>query len=219
MDEENLMGEIIVESFWGAIASFCLLQIFGYMLLRIFIISMDMLESDPTMTELAISLFGIMFLFIFLSFQSISFYKIKQFVSKYNMDIAIQSLSQKDELIKLFLIPLFLVILILLAVGYHPFPKQEIDLIILALFYIFSWAISLLITILIKIKSPFYIAKGTNRIVGILAGLLFFAFGIVGQKFILEEDGKIFAYCLSIAGLGITIILVCSLLMEDQIKQ
>ena len=64
-----------------------------------------------------------------------------------------------------------------------------------------------------------YIAKGGNRIAGIIFGFVFFAVGMSLQNTSFVEDGKQFAYILGIVGLGLAIILICSILMQDQRKK
>jgi len=72
-----------------------------------------------------------------------------------------------------------------------------------------------LISKLRRHKTPFLIAKGSNCIAGIIFGLFFFMLYLKIYLFLKISDICVF---LGIIGLGITISLTCSLLMEDQLK-
>lgn len=217
------LGEITVESFWGAIASFILLQIFGYFIFQTFLVSIDFVNSFTFFGESGFIIFilGIGFLFMFMFFQSISFYKIRVFLSKNGFNSPFNFLTELDELIKFILAICFTIILIIIMIGYYPLPKKDSDFLILISFYIFSWFVSYLVSKFRKQKASFLIAKGFNRYAGIIAGLFFFILGLASQNLAFFKKDEVFsqfAYFLGVVGLGIVIALVCSLLMENQIK-
>jgi len=209
--DENL-SEIKVESFWGAIACFVLLQIFGYVIFQTFLVS---LNSWFTI------LMGGGFLFLSLFFQSECFYKIMSYVSKNKKNFAIESLNETKEKVKLVLAILFIVILIFFALGHYPLQQKDYSFFVLILFYVATWLISLLISKLRKHGVPIWVATGPGRLMGIIVGFIFFIIAFFNESIPLFnaipgfQDYSLF---LGTLGLGVCIILISSLLLQDQIK-
>lgn len=217
--EYQEMSEIKVESFWGAIASFILLQIFGYLIFQTFLFSIDTLDSLDE-AGWAVFLLVVGFIIAFLFFQSDSFLKINRFLI--NTNNPIELLKQLDEKIKLILAIIFSIIFVLILLGYNPLLKKEYsNLLFVLVFYIISWFVSFGISKMRKSNTPILVAKGSNRIAGIIFGFLFFIIGISVQYIESTENiqqFKQFSYFLGLLGLGIVIMLVCTILLEDQIK-
>lgn len=221
MDEENYMGQVKVESLWGAIAGLFLLQIFGYVIFQAFLASIEGFYSESVFPNIIQLILGLGFIVGFLFFQSVSFSKIKNYIVS-STKKPFELLKEKDELIKFLLAICFVILLTLIYLGYYPLPKKEVDTIILVIFYLFSWVTSFLLAALRKRNAPFRIAKGSNRIWGMVFGLMFFVIAIIVQNISIPLNDVIFkqfTWFLGILGLGIVIMLGCSILMEDQIKE
>lgn len=210
--QNQTMSEIKVESFWGAISSFVLLQIFGYVIFHTFIVSIN-----PENTMGIGIILGLVFILVFMFFQSDAFFKIKSFLRANNNPK--ESLSQNDEKIKLFLAVVFGIILLLMILGYNPLFENNVSVHLIIVFYALSWAISWAMAKLRKNKIPVLVASGGNRIAGIIMGSFFFILGIslknidAGAELIPIQN---YAYFLGLLGLGIVITLVSTILLEDQ---
>ena len=83
--------QIKAESFWGAIASLILFQIFGFLVFQAFVYYLD----NPFML-----IYGSIWILAFLFFQSKMIAKIRVFLSKQSVKTATLSLRQIDDWIK-----------------------------------------------------------------------------------------------------------------------
>lgn len=221
MYDGNYTEEIKVESFWGAISALVLLQVFGYVILQAFLVSVESLFIESPFPNILQLILGLAFIFVFLLFQSISFSKIKNYIRS-STKKPFGLLKEKDELAKFLLTIFFVFLLILIYLGHLPLLKKEENTIAIVIFYLFSWFASYLLSALRKRNTPFMVAKGSNRIGGMIFGLMFFIIALIVQNISVPFNNDIFkqfTWFLGMLGLGIVIMLGCSILMEDRIKE
>jgi len=223
MDEEYLLlKKIKVNSIWGAISSFFLLQIFGYVIFETFLQSVNFLQSELSSGFVAILDFiiAIGFLIMFLFFQSEAFFKIGQFFLENDSNTIFNNLKKGDELIKFCLTPVFIIMLILIMFGFYPFQRYESNIYYLIIFYVFSWGVSILISKLRKNKTTIAVYGGVDRIAWILLGLFFFILSIIiPRSSFIKDNADImikFIELLGMLGIGIVISLISSLLMDSK---
>ena len=212
-------GEIKVESFWGAISGFILLQLFGFYIFQMFLMFFN---QQSELCSPFFVIFGIILIFIFLYFQSVTLKKIRNYMEDYNFYKALSSLEKKDELTKLFLIIPISIFFIVVLLGYFPFLQEKYDFLRLAAFHIFCFVISLIMSRMIKKSYPIFVAKGFNRIVGLIMGIAFFAMGLIFENYIFFEGIVIFRTMtkfLGTIGLGFALVSAITLLIEYQIKE
>ena len=75
---------------------------------------------------------------------------------------------------------------------------------------------------MIKKSYPIFVAKGFNRIVGLIMGIAFFAMGLIFENYIFFEGIVIFRTMtkfLGTIGLGFALVSAITLLIEYQIKE
>jgi len=202
--------EIKAESFWGAIASIVLFQIFGFIIFQAFIFYLD----SPFML-----FYGSIWLLVLLFFQSKMFAKIRVFLSKQTVKSATLSLRQIDDWAKFILTLIFIAVLILFFFDYYPFPIKDYDILHLIAFFVFSWVVCSIFSIKIQEGMPqtknlkFQGSIGG----GIIVGLMFMGLAYVFDRF---ADFELFFnfYLIGMAGLGIIMICLTIWLLQDQIK-
>ncbi len=201
--------EIVVESFWGSIASLVFFQIFGYIVFQSFISYLD---------NLFMLFYGSIWLLTFLFFQSKVMVKIRFFLSKKSLKSTTFSLRQKDDWFKFILTIIFLIVWILFLVGYYPFPRSEYDIFKLIAFYIFSLVISSLFSTKIQKVMPETknLKYHGSLLGGILAGLFFVILGYFFDKY---ADITFFNFYIpGMAGMGFVMMCLTIWLLQDQIK-
>ena len=211
MDEDYYIPkEIKAESFWGAIANIFLFQIFGFIIFQAFIFYLD----NPLML-----FYGSIWLLALLFFQSKVLAKIRSFLSKQSIKSATLSLRQIDDWIKFVLTLFFIIILILFYFGFYPLPKKDWDAFSLIAFFVFSWIVSSIFSIKIQETRPqtkklkFQGSAGGGIAVGIMFILIAYFFETVSSP----SDYFNF-YLPGMAGLGIVMMCLTVLFLEDQIK-
>jgi hypothetical protein len=199
------LKELSVQSFWGAVASFILLQIFGYFIFQAFVFYFGSI----------LMVWGIPWLLVFMVFQAEVICKIKKFIREGSLAEGIKSFipTQKrcfDDFFKFFLSVVFLIVFIAFLLGYYPFPMEKAPTMVLVAFYVFSWAVSWLVSYAIRNRANSKVASGQGRTVGFAIGALFFAAGLIFREL---------AYFHGFIGLGVSVILTVSWLLEDQVKK
>ncbi len=190
------LEEIRVESFWGAIASFFLLQCFGFVVFQGFLFHF--------MNPFGV-IWGGLWIALFIFFQSDTIQKIKQYFFEGKFNNILPHIRQPDDLLKMLLSFAFAGIFAAFLLGHYPFPKTEYDFFWEAGFFAFS----ILASSRIKKAKGSSVATGGARTVGFLVGLLFFGFGIF--------EPQVF-YFHGMVGLGISTMMLCAWLLSDQIK-
>jgi len=195
--------EVVIESFWGAIATLFLYQLFGYIIFQAFLYYQ---------LHLPYILFGGIWIFAFLTVDAITINKIRDFLQNTYTQSPLQQLKQIDDLIKAILATLFFIILLLFLAGYYPFPQYPYDLPLLISYFIISWIISYLISRMLQNKKPkIKISSDPKAIpMGLLIGGSFFIITLTIAPGLFYLHGMI--------GLGIILLVSSSVLLKDQIK-
>jgi len=211
MDEEKyLPKEIVVDSFWGAIANIIFFQIAGFFIFQSFIFYLD---------NLFMMFYGGIWLLVLLYFQSKIMAKIRNYISSKSVKSATLSLRQVYDWIKVTLTIIFVLIFILFIFGFYPFPKKQYDLFSLILFYIFSLGIASMFSIWLERSIPQTknIKFSGSPIGGIIVGIIFLLIAYFFDK--VSGDLLMFNfYLLGMPGIGIITICLTILLLRDQVK-
>ena len=217
MDEDKyLPKEIMVDSFWGAVANIVFFQIVGFCIFQSFIFYLD---------DLFMMLYGGIWLLVLLYFQSKIMAKIRNYLSSKSVKSATLSLRNIDDWIKFVLTIVFIVIFILFIFDYYPFPQKEYDLFSLIIFYVFSIGIASLFSIWVERSMP-----QTNNIKyagspagGFVIGFIFLLMAyFFNEMNTMDENIVNFDffnfYLLGMPGLGIMMICLTIILLKDQKK-
>ena len=211
MDEEKyLPQEIVVESYWGAIANIVLFQIFSFIIFQAFVAYLD---------NLFMMFWGGLWLIVLLFFQSKMMAQIRQFLSKKSVRSATLSLRHFDDWVKFVLTIVFILVLFLFFLGYYPFPKADFNFVILILFFVFSITASSVFSSLFNSALPKSgkMKYSGSPLGGFFGGLFFVLIGYFIEYFTDEE--LINFYLPGMPGIGIMVICLSILLLEDQIKK
>src|SRR3989344_1716941 len=158
-----------IQSFYGAIACFILLQLFGFILFNAFTFYIESLFTI---------FWGFMWVSVWIYYEAKTIYNIKMFMK-----------SEKDfnlnlkEISKLILALIFLILLIIFNFYWYPFPEKEFNFWYLALFYLASWTIAAFFSKEIKHDkiTPINYKKFINYII-IFIGLFFFISWILNPE-------------------------------------
>jgi hypothetical protein len=191
---EGGLKEFNVSSFWGAIASFSLLQMLSIIFYQAFLFYL----SNPK--------FGAMhfFLLVFILFQSSAIGRIQEFLKNNGYAYAITDLKNFKEKMKLILAILSLLIFVYLIFFNYPFPKHESKWVYYVIFYLGCLVISYWTLKTINTTS-FKVANGFGRWFGLLMGLLFFYTGTL--------SAAVF-YFHGIIGISISVLMLSAWLVE-----
>jgi hypothetical protein len=203
MASSSEFKEVTIESFWGAIATVLLYQLFGFIVFQAFLSYI----SVPIFL-----FFGGLWIFVFMIADAVTLKKIRKYLDNEFTISPVQSLKQIDDFLKFCVTLVFAVILVLFFLGYYPFPRYDYNIFTLFAYYLFCWVISYGISRLLK-QSPSSILISKNR-TGLLFGL------VVGGVFILVSYfiAKEMFYLHGMIGIGVCILIISSFLLEDQIK-
>ena len=201
--------EIVVESFWGVIASLVFFQIFGYMVFQSFINYFD---------NAFMLFYGSIWLLVFLFFQSKMMVKIRNFLSKNSLKSATLSLRQKDDWFKFILTFIFAAILVLFLLGYYPFPKSEYDILKLIAFYIFSLVVTSIFSVKLQEIKPETknLKYQGSPLGGVFCGIFFVLLGYFFDKYANVNNFNF--YIAGMPGMGVIMMCMTIWLFEDQIK-
>ena len=131
-------GPIRVESFWGAIAMFCLCQLYYFILFEGFVFISGVSGSHKNMLYVW---FGILFL-VSISAQIEALIKIENYFSGKPFNSNAFHIASLEDLIKCLLAVLFGIFLILFCFGFYPFPSKPHQWWHTLLFYIFIWGLT-----------------------------------------------------------------------------
>lgn len=207
MDENY--KDVVVDSFWGAIACIIFFQIFGYLIFQSFISYLD---------NMLMLFYGGIWLLVFLYFQSKLMAKIRDYLSKNSIKSATLSLRQLDDWFKFILTITFSAILILFILGYYPFPQKKYNILHLVLFYIFSLIISSIFSMTIQKSIPKTknLKYRGNLVGGFFAGGFFVLLAYLFDKF--KQDSFLNFYLIGMIGFGFMTICLTIWLVNDQIK-
>jgi len=199
----NEFKEVRVESFWGAIATLVLYQIFGFIAFQAFL---SYLKTPLFLV------FGSIWIFAFMVADAVTFKKIKNYLGNEFTTSPLNSLKQLDDFIKFCVTIFFAFVLLLFIVGHYPFPFIEFDSATLFAYYIFSWIVSYIISLMLKKTKPsIKITKNRQGLVlGFTVGISFFLISYFTTQ-------EVF-YLVGMVGLGFCIMIISSWLLDDQIK-
>ena len=138
LDSASEYGSIRVESFWGAIAMFCLCQLYYFILFEGFVFISG--ASGPQ-KKLLYVWFGILFL-VSVSAQIEALIKIENYFSGKPFSKAAFYIASIEDIIKCLLAVLFGFFFILFCLGFYPFPSKPHQWWHTLLFYIFIWGLT-----------------------------------------------------------------------------
>ena len=207
LEQSGQLKEITVESFWGAVAALFLFQIFGFIIFQAFITYL----TSKLYLMVPFLLYGLIFMIIFMFADALTMKKIREFFINQGSRAAFQSLRQKDDFLKFCLAIVFFIILILFFLGYYPLPKKEYNLILLIIFFVFSWVVSLVFSRITKRNSSLKLSNDKKGlVVGLFVGLWFSVL-----SYIISVE---LFYVFGMVGIGLIVLISSSWLLEDQIK-
>ncbi len=200
--QSSQFREVRVASFWGAVATILLFQIFGFIIFQAFLYYVQV----PFLF-----IFGGIWIFAFMSADAVAFRKIRDFFQNEFTGTPLNSLKQVDDFVKCGVSVFFVGVLVLFAFGYYPFPHYEFTYGVLIGFYVFSWGGSLVISQLLKRSKPSIKISRDRRglVMGVVIGIVFFSVAYFLAKELFYVFGMI--------GLGMCILVISSWLLEDQI--
>jgi hypothetical protein len=209
-----------VQSPWGAIAAFFLVQCFGYVTLQGFrmFISIGLHGEDRLSIfgttgmadRVLLAFWGLMWIFAFLAFQADVFRRISKFCDQRGVVLFLRALKAPSEMLKAATALLFALIYLSFVLGHYPFPGQPISMTILVLYGVFGWAVSALVAWALR-KRPVRATREQHAgkvgaIVGFLIGAVFF---VVAQ---FVEPGLFYFH--GMIGLGVMTMIACKLLFR-----
>ncbi len=141
-----------VQSPWGAIAGFFLLQCFGFVALQGFRMFVNIAEHGADdlsvfnatgfLDRVLLPLWGILWLVMFLARQTSVLRRIAVFVKGRGIASFVQALRVPSELVKAGLAALFGLVFLSFLCGHYPFPWRPVSTPVSILFGLFGWGIS-----------------------------------------------------------------------------
>lgn len=131
-------GPIRVESFWGAIAMFCLCQLYYFILFEGFVFISG---ASGSQKKLLYIWFGILFL-VSVSAQIEALIKIENYFSGKPFNKDVFHIASIEDIIKCLLAVLFGFFFILFCFGFYPFPSKPHQWWHTLLFFIFIWGLT-----------------------------------------------------------------------------
>jgi hypothetical protein len=131
-------GPLRVESFWGAIAMFCLCQLYYFILFEGFVFISG---ASGSQKKLLYIWFGILFL-VSVSAQIEALIKIENYFSGKPFNKDVFHIASIEDIIKCLLAVLFGFFFILFCFGFYPFPSKPHQWLHTLLFYIFIWGLT-----------------------------------------------------------------------------
>ena len=134
-NKDNAIGlkPIVVESIWGSIAAFFLMQILGLIVFKSFVFYLN---------DFFFFVVGGVWIIIFLLFQAETISKIQEFVFRKKFATVFSSLKEKMELFKMFAAIIFSLMFLYLVFVNYPFPDPKTEILHEGLFLVFSWIVS-----------------------------------------------------------------------------
>jgi hypothetical protein len=128
-------GPTIVRSFWGAIASLPVLQVFGFIAFQAFVNSI----FKFSLLRLMIDLFSLLFLIAYLTEQTMLFSRIDNYIRHKNLS---HNKLKFIDIVKILIGSLFLILWLSFIFGYYPLQEAVPNILHTILFYFISWSIS-----------------------------------------------------------------------------
>jgi hypothetical protein len=208
-----------VQSPWGAIAAFFLVQCFGFVTLQGFrmFVNLALRGSDSLsnfdaegVDRLLLPLWGLAWVYTFLLFQADVFRRISDYVRERGVSCFLPALKAPSEMAKLVVAVLFAAAYALFLFDRYPFPAKPISTGMSALFAGFGWAASAVIASAMR--------KGGARnataqdggiagyLFGFLVGALFFAVPYYFEPGLFYFNGML--------GLGVMTMIACRILFK-----
>ena len=198
-------GEIRVESFWGAIAMFCLCQIYYFILFEGFVFAAG---APASHRKLLYVWFGILFL-VSVSAQIEAMIKIENFFSDNPFSLKVFHLESFEDFIKCLLAVLFGFFFILFCVGFYPFPSKPHQWWHTLLFYLVIWGLTAAAAKNLKGGIRSTQPLGMMNVIPVIMGFGFFTAGaFLGEVF----------YFAGTFGMGFALIPIRPLLLCNQTR-
>lgn len=201
--DSSRYGPIRVESFWGAVAMFCLCQIYFFILFEGFV------YFSKSKDWRILVWFGILF-FVSVGAQVEVMVKINDFFSGKRFSKNVLFLRSLEDFIKCLLAFGLGVVFIIFWLGYYPFPSEPHKWQHTLLFYVLIWIMSYGAASNLKKGIQSKQPLGIMNLLPTIMGLAFFAAG----AFL----GDIF-YFVGTFGLGFALIPIRPLLLCNQTKK
>ena len=209
-----------VQSPWGAVAGFFLIQCFGYVILhgfRMFVNigvngsdSLNVFNAYDWVDRFFLLLWGLMWISAFVAFEVDVIRRIATFWHRQSIQRFLHALRTPSEAIKAILAILFALGFLALGVGYYPFPKVPIPTVVSILFWLFGWGVSGLIAWSIRHKTvqepEAQEGSVAGSILGFAVGSVFFAIAYFLQPGVFYFHGMI--------GLGVVTMVTCQFLFR-----
>jgi hypothetical protein len=204
-DTASGYGPIRVESFWGAIAMFCLCQLYYFILFEGFVFISGVTGSQKTMLYVW---FGILFL-VSVSAQIEALIKIENYFSDKPFNKDAFHIASIEDIIKCLLAVLFGFFFILFCLGFYPFPSKPHQWWHTLLFYIFIWGLTVAAAKNLKGGIRSIQPLGLMNVIPVIMGFTFFTISaFLGDVF----------YFAGTFGMGFALIPVRPLLLCNQTK-
>ncbi len=219
-------GTYTIESPWGAVAGFFLIQCFGYVTLhgfRMFVNigrygsdSLSIFNADCFTDRILLPFWGLMWIFAFIAFEVDIFRRLSIFWRKQSVQLFLQELRTPTEILKALFAVLSAVGFAAMILGYYPFPSRPIPTVIWVLFWLFGWGVSGFIVWGLRRKpapTP-QTQEGTmtGAIMGFIIGAVFFMIAYFVQPGLFYFHGMI--------GLGVMTMIACQVLFrKPQLKR
>ncbi len=172
-DTASEYGPIRVESFWGAVAMFCLCQIYYFILFEGFVFISG--ASGPQKKMLYVW-FGILFL-VSVSAQIEALIKIENYFSYKPFNKDVFHIVSIEDIIKCLLAVLFGLFFILFCFGFYPFPSKPHQWWHTFLFYIFIWGLTVAAAKNLKGGIRSTQPLGLMNVIPVIMGFTFFTIG------------------------------------------
>ncbi len=198
-------GQIRVESFWGAIAMFCLCQIYYFILFEGFVFVSG---APATHRKILYVWFGILFL-VSVSAQIEALIKIGNYFTDRPFTMTSFRIVSVEDFIKSFLAIIFGLFFILFCFGFYPFPSKPHQWWHTLLFYIVIWGLSVAAAKNLKGGIQSKQPLGLMNVIPVLMGFGFFIAGaFLGEVF----------YFAGTFGMGFALIPIRPLLLGNQTR-
>jgi hypothetical protein len=198
-------GPLRVESFWGAIAMFCLCQIYFFILFEGFVFVSG---APATHRKILYVWFGILFL-VSVSAQIEALIKIENYFSGKPFNTDAFHIASAEDFIKCLLAILFGVFFILFCFGHYPFPSKPHQWWHTLLFFIVIWCVSAAAAKNLKGGIQSTQPLGMMNVIPVIMGFTFFTVGaFLGEVF----------YFAGTFGMGFALIPVRPLLLCNQTR-
>ncbi len=172
-DTTSEYGTIRVESFWGAIAMFCLCQLYYFILFEGFVFISGVTGPQK---KLFYIWFGILFL-VSVSAQIEALIKIENYFSKKPFNKDVFHIASIEDTIKCLLAVLFGFFFILFCFGFYPFPSKPHQWWHTLLFYIIIWGLTAAAAKNLKGGIHSTQPLGLMNVIPVIMGFTFFTIG------------------------------------------